>query len=79
MNYNNHYNNLIKSRLIERSFRWNIHKCRKLAQSEEKCELQLYIKHHIIPRCIGGTDDVENIILLTPVGSENREKQWNHI
>ena len=23
-------------------------------------------KHHIIPRCIGGTDDKENIVILTP-------------
>lgn len=23
-------------------------------------------KHHIVPRCIGGTDDISNLVLLTP-------------
>ena len=50
MNYLLHYNKLIKSRkLLDR----------------KKTKETYYEKHHIIARCIGGTNDEDNLVLLT--------------
>lgn len=49
MNYQKHYDNLIKTR-------------------KEKCSfgnLEYWEKHHIVPKCLGGTNDQENLVLLT--------------
>lgn len=49
MNYENIYNELIESR--------------KHLNRDKNTEY--YERHHIIPRCMGGSDDPENLILLT--------------
>ena len=51
MNYNNIYNNLIFTR-----------KSRGL---NKKVLDGYYEKHHIIPKCLGGKDILENYVLLT--------------
>jgi hypothetical protein len=39
----------------------------KLMQRSKQRTLEGYVeKHHIIPRCLGGTDDIANIAILTP-------------
>lgn len=42
----------------------------KRAKSRQLDPLEYYEKHHIVPRCIGGTDDPENIVSL--LASEHR-------
>lgn len=54
MNYDKQYNNLINSRLSLQRER----------VKQKKCGIY-FETHHIIPRCIGGTDVNENLILLT--------------
>jgi len=31
-----------------------------------RTDLTIYEKHHIVPRCLGGTDEPENLVKLTP-------------
>lgn len=51
MDYHKHYELLIKSRL---------------ERGVVKSKLEGYYElHHIIPRCLGGTDDTSNLVLLT--------------
>ena len=50
MDYAKHYQNLINSRKI---------------LNRSKKDGNYYEKHHIIPRCLNGTNDKENLILLT--------------
>lgn len=50
MNYKKHYENLIDTR--------------KLMNRSKKNGI--FEKHHIVPKCIGGTNNKENLILLTP-------------
>jgi hypothetical protein len=38
----------------------NLIETRKIQESKEYCEI-----HHIVPRCLGGTDDEDNLIKLT--------------
>jgi hypothetical protein len=39
----------------------------KLMEKSKQRTLEGYVeKHHIIPRCLGGTDDIANIAILTP-------------
>jgi len=56
MNYKKTYNNIIEN-----------------AKIQNRCKLDkinpsyvYYEKHHIIPRCIGGTNDESNLVILTP-------------
>ena len=51
MNYTKIYNDLIFSR--------------KLLNRRKKDD-KYYENHHIIPKCLGGTNDVDNLIDLTP-------------
>lgn len=52
MNYNKHYTKLINN---------------SLRRGLDKSLLGYYTEaHHIIPRCIGGTNDKSNLVLLTP-------------
>lgn len=37
-------------------------KCRTRRKSDD----ELYERHHIIPKCIGGNDDKENLVYMTP-------------
>lgn len=53
MNYKKIYNSLV-TRAVSR---------KKLRRTQEG--YVYYEKHHILPRCLGGTDDKSNIILLT--------------
>jgi len=55
MNYERIYNQIIQS--AKKSNR------KKLRKSNP--DYIYYEKHHIIPRCLGGTDDIENLVLLT--------------
>jgi len=50
MNYNAIYNDIIE---------------RAKSENRIKHEKHYNENHHIIPRCVGGTDDKENIVLLT--------------
>src|ERR1035437_5439631 len=50
MNYHKIYNQLIESRTLLNRNRQN----------------GIFEKHHIIPKCLGGSDKKENLILLTP-------------
>lgn len=36
------------------------------AVARPRCKYSLYEKHHIIPKCAGGSDDPGNLVLLTP-------------
>lgn len=39
----------------------------KLIERSKNRALTGYVeKHHIVPRCLGGSDDTENIAILTP-------------
>lgn len=39
----------------------------KLIERSKSRILEGYVeKHHIIPKCVGGTDDIDNIAILTP-------------
>ena len=49
MNYQKHYDNLMKSRKAYCSFG----------------NLEYWEKHHIVPKCLGGSDDSSNLVLLT--------------
>lgn len=51
MNYNKIYNQLIK---------------RADSENRVKCAETYYEKHHILPRSLGGSDNDDNLILLTP-------------
>lgn len=51
MDYKKHYNQLINSRK---------------ALNRNKKDGNYYEKHHIIPKCLGGSNKKDNIILLTP-------------
>lgn len=44
-----------------------VNKALKRNWSRKYCRTQnIYVeKHHIIPKCLGGTDDIENLVLLT--------------
>lgn len=50
MNYKKHYQKLIETR-------------KNLKRNKKN---EFFEKHHIIPKCIGGSDKKENLILLTP-------------
>ena len=50
MDYQKHYDNLMKTRKDKCSFG----------------NLEYWEKHHIIPQCLGGNNKKENIVLLTP-------------
>jgi len=50
MNYEKIYNQIIK---------------RAQSENRKKGSGVYYERHHIIPRCIGGTNDTENLVLLT--------------
>jgi hypothetical protein len=50
MNYNEVYNRLIQRSKLENRF---------------KSEGKYYELHHIVPLCMGGNDDAENLVLLT--------------
>lgn len=50
MDYRKHYAKLISTRI-------NL--------KREKSKVDYYESHHIIPRCLGGSDDKDNLILLT--------------
>ena len=50
MNYKKIYNDLINSR-------------KKLVRSKKD---NYYESHHILPKCLGGSDDKDNLVLLTP-------------
>ena len=54
MNYEKIYNNLIKTRFKQKEVR--------LAEKEKG---KYFEKHHIIPKCKGGTNKYENIVVLT--------------
>jgi hypothetical protein len=40
--------------------------CRVNATASKRCRLAGYEKHHIIPKCAGGTNDSSNLVFLTP-------------
>lgn len=50
MDYKKHYNNLINTR-------------KELSRSKKD---DIFEKHHILPKCLGGSDEKTNLILLTP-------------
>lgn len=50
MNYNQHYLKLINTR-------------KSLNRTKDDT---YYEKHHVLPKCLGGTNDKENLVLLTP-------------
>jgi hypothetical protein len=56
MNYKKIHDNIIYSAL-------NQFKIRKLQKKNKKGYFEL---HHIVPRCLGGSDDIENLVYLTP-------------
>lgn len=49
MNYQKHYNQLIESRKEKTSF----------------SDISYWEKHHVIPKCMNGSDDDSNLVLLT--------------
>lgn len=51
MNYSKIYHDIIGSRKL---------------LNREKTKLEYFEKHHIIPKSLGGTDENENLVLLTP-------------
>lgn len=53
MNYNNIYNSLIKRALPRK----------KIRKGSEN--YVYYEKHHIVPKCLGGTDEKSNLVYLT--------------
>lgn len=62
MDYQKHYNLLISTRLKLQEER-NINK--KLKGFDKSTYIS-YHNHHIIPKCLAGTNDKSNLILLTP-------------
>ena len=56
MDYQKHY-----IKLIERSKNSNRKKLKR-----NSVNFIYYERHHIIPRCMNGNDDLNNIVLLTP-------------
>ena len=55
MNHQKVYDNIIKNAKFE-----NRKKLRK-----NKTNYIYYEKHHILPKCLGGNNDKENLVLLT--------------
>ena len=51
MNYQKHYDQLIESRKL---------------LNRKKSKDEYFERHHISPRCIGGSEEISNFILLTP-------------
>ena len=51
MDYQKHYNQLIESRKL---------------LNRKKSKDEYFERHHISPRCIGGSEEISNFILLTP-------------
>ena len=52
--------------LTNKYTRWYFHIIEKaLGQNRLKSEDIYYENHHIVPRCLGGTNDSENLVLLT--------------
>ncbi len=39
---------------------------RKNARLSKRCKLSGYEKHHIIPKCAGGSNEPDNLVFLTP-------------
>jgi hypothetical protein len=37
-----------------------------ILRAQNRNDLEYYEIHHIIPRCLGGTDDIKNLVRLTP-------------
>lgn len=54
MDYLSHYNNLCTSRYALKEQR-----------SFNKINGSYFERHHIKPRCVGGSDDEDNLVLLT--------------
>ena len=46
----------------------------KSRKNKQKISGEYYEKHHIIPKCIGGTDSPNNIVYLT--GREHYIAHW---
>ena len=38
---------------------------RAITDNRKKCDIVYYEQHHIIPKCLGGTDNTDNLVLLT--------------
>ena len=65
MNYQNHYDILISTRLKLQEERNQLRKLRKRQKATDRTTNSYFENHHILPRCQGGTDDKINMILLT--------------
>ena len=66
MNYQKHYNLLISTRLLLQYDRISIWKQRQNLAGDDKLSLKLFHNHHIIPKCLNGSNSKSNMILLTP-------------
>jgi len=60
MNYQKIYNTIIEKAKSENRIKYSIY-----LRNKYKDNLPYYETHHIIPKCLGGTDDEENLVLLT--------------
>jgi len=65
MNYDTHYNNLISTRLSLQQHRKTLRKIRYSTAPDMRNNDTYFENHHITPKCLGGGDGSENLILLT--------------
>ena len=73
INYQNHYDLLISSRLKLQEERIKLRTFRWKQKSNDRTNDSYFEKHHIVPKCLGGTNYKSNLILLT-----NREHYIAH-
>jgi hypothetical protein len=52
--------------MINKSMNYKKHYATLIERARHRVLEEYTEKHHIIPRCLGGTDDKENIVALTP-------------
>jgi len=65
MNYQKHYNLLISTRLTYQEERKTLREFRFKQQSINRTSESYFENHHIIPKCLKGTNNKSNLILLT--------------
>jgi len=65
MDYKKHYELLISTRQKFHDERKTLRTHRKQQNAKNRTFLTYFENHHILPKCLGGTNDNENLILLT--------------